>query len=64
MNEIYERAEWLSEMEELGEGKKHRIIIQDQIAEKLRQLKQIEIDEKELTQLINLQNQIKKQYSK
>lgn len=42
LNEIYERADWLAEMEELGEGKKHRSIIQSQIAERLRMIKEIE----------------------
>lgn len=40
--EIHERAEWLAEMEALGEGKKHRDVIHNQIAEKLRQIKTLE----------------------
>lgn len=35
MQEIYERANWLAEMEELGEAKPHRQIIHSQIAERL-----------------------------
>lgn len=34
MQEIYERADWLAEMEELGEAKPHRQIIHFQIAER------------------------------
>ncbi|KAJ6635521.1 UPF0193 protein EVG1 like [Pseudolycoriella hygida] len=42
MQEIYERADWLSEMEELGEAKPHRQIIQSQIAERLRMIRELE----------------------
>lgn len=42
LNEINERADWLAEMEELGEAKQHRRIIHDQIAERLRLIKQLE----------------------
>lgn len=42
MTEIYERADWLAEMEAIGEGKNHRQVIQSQIAERLRQVKQLE----------------------
>lgn len=42
MTEIYERADWLAEMEAIGEGKKHRQIIQAEIAERLRQVKMLE----------------------
>lgn len=42
MNEIYERADWLAEMEDLGEGKNHRTVIHLQIAERLRKVKQLE----------------------
>lgn len=42
LNEIYERADWLAEMETLGEGKKHREVIQSQIAERLRMVKKLE----------------------
>lgn len=42
LSEIYDRADWLAEMEELGEGKKHRIVIHAQIAEKLREIKKIQ----------------------
>lgn len=40
--EIRERAEWLSDMERLGEGKKYSDMIQNQIAEKLREIKRLE----------------------
>lgn len=40
--EIYERIEWLKEMEELGEGKKHRQVIDAQVTERLREIKKIE----------------------
>lgn len=42
LNEISERAEWLNEMEALGEGKKHRTMIMNQIAERMRMIKKIE----------------------
>lgn len=42
LNEIYERIEWLKEMNELGEGKKHRQVIDAQITERLREIKKIE----------------------
>lgn len=42
LNEIYERADWLAEMEELGEGRPHKAIIHGQIAERLRMIKQLE----------------------
>lgn len=41
LQEIEERTDWLEEMEKLGEGKKYKEIIQGQIAERLRQIKQI-----------------------
>ena len=42
LNEIYERIDWLKEMEDLGEAKKHRQIINAQITERLRDIKAIE----------------------
>lgn len=42
MNEIQERADWLAEMEALGEAKEHRPVILAQIAERLRRVKQLE----------------------
>lgn len=42
MQEIYERADWLAEMEELGEAKPHRQVIHSQIAERLRLIKEFE----------------------
>lgn len=40
--EIGERSDWLADMEELGQGKKYRSMIQNQIAEKLREIKRLE----------------------
>ncbi|CAK1546963.1 unnamed protein product [Leptosia nina] len=45
MTQIRERAEWLAEMEDLGHGAPHRDLIQDQIAERLRALDALSIDE-------------------
>ncbi|KAG5672138.1 hypothetical protein PVAND_002292 [Polypedilum vanderplanki] len=42
LKEIYERIEWLKEMNELGEGKKHRQVIDAQVTERLREIKSIE----------------------
>lgn len=42
LKEISERAEWLSEMEALGEGKKYKDIIMNEIAERMRLIKKIE----------------------
>lgn len=42
LNEIYERIVWLEEMSELGEGKKHRQVIDAQVVERLREIKKIE----------------------
>lgn len=42
LNEIYERIEWLNEMNKLGEGKKHRQVIDAQVTERLREIKRIE----------------------
>ncbi|XP_075163742.1 UPF0193 protein EVG1 homolog [Haematobia irritans] len=42
LNQIDERAEWLAEMEELGEGKRYRDEIREQIAQRLRQIKALE----------------------
>lgn len=42
LNEIYERIEWLNEMEALGESKKHRPIINAQVTERLLEICQIE----------------------
>lgn len=39
MNEIQERITWLNEMTELGQGKRHKEVIQQQVAEKMRQIK-------------------------
>ncbi|XP_045487943.1 uncharacterized protein LOC110994743 isoform X2 [Pieris rapae] len=45
MTQIRERAEWLAEMEDLGHGAPHRELIQDQIAERLRALDALGLDE-------------------
>lgn len=42
LQQIDERAEWLAEMEEIGEGRRYRDEIRNQIADKLRQIKMIE----------------------
>lgn len=42
LDEIKDRAEWLDDMERLGQGKKPRTMIQSQIAEKLREIKRLE----------------------
>uniref|UniRef100_A0A1A9Z3G9 Uncharacterized protein n=1 Tax=Glossina pallidipes TaxID=7398 RepID=A0A1A9Z3G9_GLOPL len=42
LDQINERAEWLTEMEELGEGKRYRDEIREQIANLLRHIKLIE----------------------
>lgn len=42
MNEIQERADWLADMEALGEGRDHRTVILSQIAERLRTVKRLE----------------------
>lgn len=44
LKEIGERAEWLSEMEALGQAKKYKDIMMNQIAERMRLIKQIEKD--------------------
>ncbi|KAI8123412.1 putative UPF0193 protein EVG1 [Lucilia cuprina] len=46
LQQINERAEWLAEMEELGEGKRYRDEIREQIAERLRQIKSLETKRK------------------
>ncbi|XP_055676746.1 UPF0193 protein EVG1 homolog [Lutzomyia longipalpis] len=57
--EIHERAEWLAEMEALGEGKKHRDVIHNQIAEKLRQIKILERRNHKRELEEHLENQLK-----
>lgn len=42
LDQINERAEWLAEMEALGEGKRYRDEIREQIAQRLRQIKSME----------------------
>lgn len=42
LSEIYERIEWLKEMNELGEGKKHRQVIDAEVKERLREIKTLE----------------------
>lgn len=54
LNEIYERADWLAEMEELGEGRPHKAIIHGQIAERLRMIKQLEKRSDEQQQPVQL----------
>ncbi|XP_054733649.1 UPF0193 protein EVG1 homolog [Anastrepha obliqua] len=42
LDQINERANWLAEMEELGEGKRFRNEVREQIAERLRHIKGLE----------------------
>lgn len=42
LKEIYERIEWLEEMDALGEGKKHRQVIDAQVTERLNEIKKIQ----------------------
>lgn len=42
LDQINERAEWLTEMESLGQGKKYRQEIREQIAERLRRIQSLE----------------------
>ncbi|OWR53552.1 hypothetical protein KGM_200277 [Danaus plexippus plexippus] len=44
ITQIRERAEWLAEMEDLGQGAIHRDLIKDQIAERMRALDALGID--------------------
>lgn len=43
LTQIQEREEWLREMEDLGEGVKHREVIGDQIAERIRRIEALNI---------------------
>lgn len=43
LTQIQEREEWLREMEDLGEGVKHREVISDQIAERIRRIEALNI---------------------
>lgn len=40
--DIAERLEWLEEMEQLGQGKKYQRIINQQVAEKLREIENLD----------------------
>lgn len=60
VSEIYERADWLAEMEDLGEGKQHRDIIQAQIAERLREIKRIEKEKKHIAELESQHEKLKR----
>ncbi|GAB0097464.1 UPF0193 protein EVG1 homolog [Sergentomyia squamirostris] len=62
--EIHERAEWLAEMEALGEGRKHRDVIHNQIAEKLRQIKMLERRNHKREVEHHLENQLNKLFVK
>jgi hypothetical protein len=42
LKEINERIDWLKEMDALGEGKKHRVVIDSQVTERLNEIKKIE----------------------
>ncbi|XP_030373101.1 UPF0193 protein EVG1 homolog [Scaptodrosophila lebanonensis] len=42
LDQINERANWLAEMEEIGQGKKYRAEIRDQISERLHRIRALE----------------------
>lgn len=42
MQEIKDREDWLREMEALGEGAKYRLMIQQQIQEKFKQIEKLD----------------------
>jgi hypothetical protein len=42
LKEINERIEWLKEMDSLGEGKKHRQVIDAQVTERLNEIRRLE----------------------
>lgn len=42
LKEISERIEWLKEMDALGEGKKHRQVIDGQVTERLNEISRLE----------------------
>lgn len=43
MNEIKEREEFLKEMEELGEAHKYKLLIQQQIEARIREMEKLQI---------------------
>ncbi|EFA09132.2 UPF0193 protein EVG1 homolog [Tribolium castaneum] len=43
VHEIKEREEWLKQMEELGVGKKHKLVIQQQIQARVREMEKLKI---------------------
>lgn len=43
LKEINERIEWLKEMDSLGEGKKHRQVIDAQVTERLNEISRLEM---------------------
>lgn len=45
LQEIEERIEWLNEMDKLGEGHKYKQMIQNEIAERMRLIKQLDAQE-------------------
>ncbi|XP_038211761.1 UPF0193 protein EVG1 homolog [Zerene cesonia] len=49
VTQIRERAEWLAEMEDLGQGAPHREVIKDQIAERMRALDALGLDSEPCT---------------
>lgn len=42
LKEINERIEWLKEMDAIGEGKKHRQVIDAQVTERLNEIRRLE----------------------
>lgn len=49
---------WLEEMEKLGEGKKYRGLIQNQITEKLREIRRLEQQQHEADSKGHLEEQL------
>lgn len=43
VTEIKEREDWLKEMEELGEGDKYKLMIQQQIEARIREMEKLKI---------------------
>lgn len=58
LDEIRDRAEWLDNMERLGQGKQHRVMIQNQIGGKLREIKRLEKIHHEHETLVQLEAQL------
>lgn len=59
INEIRDRTDWLEDMKKLGQGRNHRAMIQNQIAEKLREIKRLEKIRHETDATDHLETQLK-----